>query len=607
MTTLASKVRWTSGAPAIYLTYEYEKKRVGADMQYRAKVTVSAVTSGATFGFPIYATVTINGATAGSATIKAASPSQWSSALTYTTPWVTVANKTSGTTPISFRVYSGSGSSRNQTNAYTMAIDPAASSISAENGSLGLPQTITVTRYDPSFLDTITYACGDVSGVIAENSTASSVQFTPPHTLAAQNPTGANVAITITISTVNADGVSVGTNSIVISAEIPPGVKPVASLTLSDVTGYYERYGAYVQGMSALSVTVNAEVSEGATIQSYTIKADGKTFAAQSAVVSPINNSGRLLVTGTATDSRGRQSDPAEQYIDVLAYQAPKITQVTIIRCDENGNKDNSGGYIKVEFAASVSPLNSRNKASYTVQYKAKTEEDYNSDTLTQYDDRFTVAGEHIFAAATGVGYDVQLLVVDSFKSATRAAQASIGVPLMHFLADKSGGAIGKEAEQKGLLDIAWSMLVRGDLTVSGNLNLAGDLSKQIALAARPVGSLYWSNDPTSPEILFGGRWEQVTDTFILAAGSIYEAGTSGGSAEVTLTVDQIPSHIHRQTITAGRSGSGETYASWSAGNVFGNTDTDARNTLATGGGKAHDNMPPYIARYCWERLPDEE
>lgn len=55
-------------------------------------------------------------------------------------------------------------------------------------------------------------------------------------------------------------------------------------------------------------------------------------------------------------------------------------------------------------------------------------------------------------------------------------------------------------------------------------------LLQSILLMAHPVGSYYWSSDSTSPATLFGGTWEQVKDTFIIAAGSTYQAGQSYGS-----------------------------------------------------------------------------
>ena len=46
-----------------------------------------------------------------------------------------------------------------------------------------------------------------------------------------------------------------------------------------------------------------------------------------------------------------------------------------------------------------------------------------------------------------------------------------------------------------------------------------------------PIGSLYLSVVATSPAVLFGGTWVQISDSFLLAAGSTYGAGTSGGVA----------------------------------------------------------------------------
>ena len=63
-----------------------------------------------------------------------------------------------------------------------------------------------------------------------------------------------------------------------------------------------------------------------------------------------------------------------------------------------------------------------------------------------------------------------------------------------------------------------------------------------------PVGAIYWSANSTSPATLFGGTWSQITDTFILAAGSTYIAGNTGGAASYSLTENNIPSHTHSFT-----------------------------------------------------------
>lgn len=149
---------------------------------------------------------------------------------------------------------------------------------------------------------------------------------------------------------------------------------------------------------------------------------------------------------------------------------------------------------------------------------------------------------------------------------------------------------------------------------------------------AHPVGSYYWSKEATNPSTMFGGVWEQVKDKFILAAGDSYNIGTTGGAASVTLTSNQIPSHNH----TANKLTGTINVRGWEDSGLYGNTATASGvftvnkwsskayvidragstvdNVVSgfsfnatpainnTGGGKSHENMPPYITAYCWCR-----
>lgn len=118
---------------------------------------------------------------------------------------------------------------------------------------------------------------------------------------------------------------------------------------------------------------------------------------------------------------------------------------------------------------------------------------------------------------------------------------------------------------------------------------------------AYPVGSIYMSVNSTNPQNLFGGTWVQIKDRFLLAAGTTYKAGTTGGEATHTLTVDEIPNHQHvlwypneggEQSAAIGypEAGSKKT---WYA---------EASKTGGAGGGNAHNNLPPYLSVYVWKR-----
>ena len=60
-----------------------------------------------------------------------------------------------------------------------------------------------------------------------------------------------------------------------------------------------------------------------------------------------------------------------------------------------------------------------------------------------------------------------------------------------------------------------------------------------------PIGSIYLSTNNVNPGTLFGNTWEQIQDTFLLAAGSTYSAGSTGGEANHTLTESELPGHTH--------------------------------------------------------------
>lgn len=60
------------------------------------------------------------------------------------------------------------------------------------------------------------------------------------------------------------------------------------------------------------------------------------------------------------------------------------------------------------------------------------------------------------------------------------------------------------------------------------SIKVGSKLMEELVDIFYPVGSLFYSSKSTSPENYFGGTWQQIKDTFILAAGDSYTAGTTG-------------------------------------------------------------------------------
>lgn len=116
-----------------------------------------------------------------------------------------------------------------------------------------------------------------------------------------------------------------------------------------------------------------------------------------------------------------------------------------------------------------------------------------------------------------------------------------------------------------------------------------------------PVGSIYMSVSPADPADLFGGTWQRIEDTFLLAAGSTYAAGTTGGEAAHALTGEEMPAHSHTSHDIAVELHTGGYVVMRSVG-FSDQDDTRVSKTAESGGGQAHNNMPPYLAVYMWQR-----
>lgn len=152
-------------------------------------------------------------------------------------------------------------------------------------------------------------------------------------------------------------------------------------------------------------------------------------------------------------------------------------------------------------------------------------------------------------------------------------------------------------------------------------------ITEKILQVIYPIGSVYISVQPNNPESLYGfGTWQKIEDTFLLASGTTYPIDTTGGEANHTLSINEIPSHSHEAYTDSGgahthkigtdRDASYDTGGGcWSVHNASSGADymngatSSAGNhshtvTVSnTGNGYSHNNMPPYITVYVWKRI----
>lgn len=121
--------------------------------------------------------------------------------------------------------------------------------------------------------------------------------------------------------------------------------------------------------------------------------------------------------------------------------------------------------------------------------------------------------------------------------------------------------------------------------------------------AKLPVGRVIITMSTTNPGTYLPGTWTRIAKgrTLVGVDESQTEFSTvrkAAGQKEVTLTVNQIPSHNH-----ASRVFPGDVSANLAGGAEF--NDGGVHSTMATGntgGGQSHNNLQPYYTVYFWER-----
>lgn len=494
---------------------------------------------------------------------------------------------------------------------------PRASAVTATNANMGAVSVISISRAVDSYTHKLWYQFdGQSEKTLIAEEVGASYEWSVPEVYDLV-PASTTLSCTITCDTYMG-GTLLGTKTCTMTATVPQSIKPKAEFDvyLINDNAVVAGWGIYLKGFSKLGYDASGSTAgEGATIASYSLTFAGKTLTGEQGTSDLLDTAGTFNPELTVTDTRGRTDTLVLPEIRVYDYSVPTISSSSAFRCNEYGVADTAGAYVNAHITASAASVDGRN--TLTVRYRHRSSEGmFGGYTALVNGENKVIDAKLSYT----VSYVVELSAIDALGG-VKVATVVIPTDAVTFqLIDGGGGAsFGEYSSEKNMLNVAkdWNVRFKGSLVVEGDVTVVGSfngstgggeidiatIAKAVALINMPVGYVYVSADPTSPQTLFGGTWVAVEDTFILTAGTKYKAGDTGGVAEVTLTTAQIPAHTHRQTITAGRSGSGETYASWNAGNVFGNTDTAARNTLATGGGEAHTNMPPYKVFYAWQRI----
>lgn len=430
---------------------------------------------------------------------------------------------------VNIGVKSGSGSGT--LNTIPRATTP---TLSASSANMGVDSvTINTAGASTSFTHDLAYKFAGSSWVSIATGVKTSYKWTVPD-LCTSVPSATSGTMTIRCITKNGS-TEIGTKTVLLTAKVPTTVVPsISSVALEEtVSGLADQFGGYVQNKSKVKATITAAGAKGSTIKTYSTTFMGKTYSGSSWTSGLLADSGTLSMTTTVTDSRGRTAKKTTS-LTVLTYIIPQIYSLTVARCLEDGTLDPNGTYAKVAFNYAVAPVNGKNTATVTIDFKRATASSYaTADVIytgTDLSKNGTVQSSQTFT--TDYSFDIRLKVTDWFgASGVYVTSLPSGAVILDISADGKGIAFFQTSEREGvtiagqLPGSPWEIKTGTDLdgimtpgiyTVP-TVAIAGSLSNAPPNTATATGSLSVISAGTPGQLIQSYRKGTKTD------GAIYE------------------------------------------------------------------------------------
>lgn len=399
---------------------------------------------------------------------------------------------------------------------------------------------------------------------------------------------------------------SAGTSTfrVTLKDDVIPSISTYNASIDNSANPILDSWGVALVGYSKIHLSASASGVYGSTIKSFSISGDYKTSISGTSLDytgGAISSSGNKSFLITCTDSRGRTSrQVTTNIINVLPYTLPKLTELTTTK-ETYADDDVSNDRMVVTATWEYDPIGGHNSAYGTAYYKESSASDW-----TQHSG--TVKNATPFTLTNLVldetkSYNFKVVVKDAVGGKSdKSSFSSTTTVLLDFKAGGDGLGVGKICE-KARMEVSMDALFYNNVSLMDDakeISLSEYIRKVAYDAIYPIGAIYMSLNPTHPSRIFGGEWVEISGRFLIGANSEYEVDKTGGQAQVTLTVDEIPSHNHglygfTDTVAHG-GGIGTGYA------IITDYVLRANVTANTGLGKSHDNIPPWFAVYMWKR-----
>lgn len=238
-----------------------------------------------------------------------------------------------------------------------------------------------------------------------------------------------------------------------VTLKVADSVKPtISSVSVVDDSGYYSKYGGYVQGKSELRATIQAAGAYGSTIKNVTSTINGRSITGTSIGIGTVDISGSTQLTTKVTDSRGRTASKTTT-LNFLAYSAPKFTSVTATRTPTSESST-----VRLALKGSTTNLGNKNTNTATVTIERRQQ---GQSTWTQVNSANRgVSWDYTYDMTnmtSDMPWEVRVTATDQLGTVTRnIISVATDEPILDFKADGTGVAVGTIAMDPETFDIGW-------------------------------------------------------------------------------------------------------------------------------------------------------
>lgn len=340
------------------------------------------------------------------------------------------------------------------------------------------------------------------TGVIHPNTTSeyTYTEYPIPADVAKQLPNSPDGNMAVTLYTYSdATGTTpVGSDDETFRVIVPPTAKPIVAMDVSPVHSFDDEFGVfdglYIQGLSKVKATISATtLYYGTGIDHCYMTVKGKTYGGDADYTSDyITDYGDILVSGHVVDNRTYDGF-IEKTITVIPYAPPKLLNVSVVRCNANGETDDDEDadgpftYLKIAAKRDYSLCMSGNaqKNFCEIQYRIRNAKGVELSPWKTILARDNLTTDEVISDPLEDGgvneANTYLVDVWAKDDIGKTAPVTVVIPTdaVYWHRDGANNALGlgKYAEEKETLDMAWNIKTNKSITAEGNVIVGGTLT----------------------------------------------------------------------------------------------------------------------------------